>query len=143
MKDCVDRGELTVEHMSTYQMWADINTKPLQGKGFRVMRSQLMNITENYDDKEERHSTPTSLLPSGDSTAQDERPITINKAQPGSSYCKSVLDRTVVSGGTSAELIDVGSCKTPRVTHSQKFRQLLRRVRQAREYSPARIVAVE
>jgi hypothetical protein len=62
------------------------------------------------------------------------------------------LDGTVAFGGTPAELIVVGSCKTPRVapimvtdgrTDSQKFRQLLRRVRQAREYSRARILAVE
>ena len=152
VKDCVDRGELTVEHMPTDQMWSNINTKPLQGKGFHVMRSQLMNVAENSDGKEERRSTPTSLLSSGDSTAQYEQPITIIKAQPGSSYCRSVLDGTVAFGGTPAELIVVGSCKTPRVapimvtdgrTDSQKFRQLLRRVRQAREYSRARILAVE
>ena len=28
-KDCFDRGELTVEHMPTDKMWADINMKPL------------------------------------------------------------------------------------------------------------------
>jgi hypothetical protein len=129
-------------------MWADINTKPLQGKGFRVMRAQLMNVPEIYDDEEERRRTPTSLLPSGDSTAPLERPITKNKDHPDSSYCRSVLDRTVATEGTPANR----SCKTPRVapimvndgrTDSQKFKQLLRRVRLAQEYTRARRVAVE
>ena len=147
VKDCVDRGELSIEHMPTDQMWADINTKPLQGKGFRAMRAQLMNVPELYDDEEERRRTPTNLLPSGDSTAPPERPITKNKDQPGSSYCRSVLDGTVASEGTPANR----SCKTPRVapimvtdgrTDSQKFKELMKRVRLAREYSRRR-VAVE
>jgi hypothetical protein len=66
----------------------------------------------------------------------------------------TVLDGTVTvaSGGTPAGLLNAGSCKTPRVapimvtdgrTESQKFRLLLRKVRQARECSLARRVAVE
>jgi hypothetical protein len=148
VKDCVDRGELTVEHMPTDKMWADINTKPLQGKGFRVMRAQLMNVPEDYDDAVERRCTPTSLLPSGDSTAQLEQPISKNKASPGSKDCRSVLDGTVASEGAPANR----SCKGPRVapimvgdgrTNSRKFKQLLERVRLAREYSRARRIAVE
>ena len=59
-----------------------------------------------------------------------------------------MLDGTVASEGAPANR----SCKTPRVapimvtdgrTDSQKFKQLLRRVRLAREYSHARRVAVE
>jgi hypothetical protein len=147
VKDCVDRGELSIEHMPTDQMWADINTKPLQGKGFRAMLAQLMNVPELYDDEEERRRTPTNLLPPGDSTAPLERPITKNKDQPGSNYCRSVLDGTVASEGTPANR----SCKTPRVapimvtdgrTDSQKFKELMKRVRLAREYSRRRI-AVE
>ena len=91
VKDCVDRGELTVEHMPTDKTWADINTKPLHGKGFWVMRAQLMNVPEDYDDEEERRCTPTSLLPSGDSTAQLEQPISKNKVQSGSRDRRSVL----------------------------------------------------
>jgi hypothetical protein len=92
VKDCVDRGELSIGHMPTNQMWADINTKPLQGKGFCIMRAQLMNVPENYEDEEERCCTPTSLLPSRDSTAQTEQPITKITTSTDSSYCRSVLD---------------------------------------------------
>ena len=77
--NCIDRGELTVETMPTDKMLADINTKPLQGKGFRVMRAQLMNVPEDYDDEVKRRCTPTNLLSTGDSTAQLERPISITR----------------------------------------------------------------
>ena len=44
-------------------MWADGNTKPLQGAGFRVFRSKVMGIPENYDDEAERIRTHPMLLP--------------------------------------------------------------------------------
>ncbi len=34
-------------------VWADILTKPLQGKVFRVMRSKLMNCDRDYFENEE------------------------------------------------------------------------------------------
>jgi hypothetical protein len=33
-------------------MWADLLTKPLQGKTLGVMRSKLMNCSEEYKDNE-------------------------------------------------------------------------------------------
>jgi hypothetical protein len=48
MKDIIDRGELSVKYCPTEEMWADVLTKPLQGKAFRVMRSKLMNCAEDY-----------------------------------------------------------------------------------------------
>ena len=30
-------------------MWADVNTKPTQGKRFRVMRGEVMGVPEEYD----------------------------------------------------------------------------------------------
>ena len=59
-----------------------------------------------------------------------------------------VLDKTVASEGAPANR----SCKTPRVapimvtdgrTDSRKFKQLVKRVRLAREYARAKRVAVE
>ena len=48
IKDVIDRGDLSVEYCPTEEMWADILTKPLQGKAFRVMRSKLLNCAEDY-----------------------------------------------------------------------------------------------
>jgi hypothetical protein len=43
-------------------MWADINTKPLQGGLFYKMRAHLMGISEDYHDDLERENTHPSLL---------------------------------------------------------------------------------
>ena len=44
-------------------MWADGNTKPLQGAGFRLFRSKVMGIPEEYDDEAEKIRTHPQLLP--------------------------------------------------------------------------------
>ena len=54
---------MTVEHRGTKEMWADGNTKPLQGAGFRTFRSKVMGVSENYDDDAERVRTHPQLLP--------------------------------------------------------------------------------
>ena len=51
IKDKIAKGELTVEHCPTEEMWADILTKPKEGKSFRVFRSNLMNCAEDYSDE--------------------------------------------------------------------------------------------
>ena len=35
-------------------MWLDVLTKPLQGKSYRIMRSNLMNMPELYVDTDEK-----------------------------------------------------------------------------------------
>ena len=61
--DKVAQEELEVHHKGTDEMWADVNTKPLQGTKFRVMRVQVMGIDVEYDDDAERHRTHPLLLP--------------------------------------------------------------------------------
>jgi hypothetical protein len=46
IKDRVDDGEMQIINCPTGNMWADILTKPLQGAGFKKMRAQLMNCSE-------------------------------------------------------------------------------------------------
>jgi hypothetical protein len=48
IKDRIDDGEMIGVNCPTKGMWADILTKPLQGKAFRVMRLILMNCKEGY-----------------------------------------------------------------------------------------------
>ena len=50
IKDKVDRGEVTIEHCPTEQMWTDINTKPKQGAVFRAFRGQVIDIPADYND---------------------------------------------------------------------------------------------
>ena len=40
--DRIKHGDVTVEHMPTEKMWIDVNTKPKQGRPFRVDRSEMM-----------------------------------------------------------------------------------------------------
>ena len=39
--NCIHCREVKVEHMPTDQMWIDVNTKPKQGRPFRVDRSEM------------------------------------------------------------------------------------------------------
>jgi len=53
IKDRIDDGEMIVVNCPTEGMWADILTKPLQGKAFRLMRLKLTNCEEDYFENEE------------------------------------------------------------------------------------------
>jgi hypothetical protein len=50
IKDYYDAGEVDLRYCSTYTMWADVLTKPLQGQKFRDMRAILQNCSRDYDD---------------------------------------------------------------------------------------------
>jgi hypothetical protein len=52
IKDRIDSGDIRVVHRPTEEMWADVLTKPMQGKAFIVMRSKLTNCSEEYNDSE-------------------------------------------------------------------------------------------
>ena len=61
--DKIAQGDLDVKWAPTKEMWADINTKPLQGQLFREMRANIMGVAVDYDDEEERKRTHPKLLP--------------------------------------------------------------------------------
>jgi hypothetical protein len=50
IKDKVDRGEITIKHCPTEQMWMDINKKPKQGAVFLDFRGHVMGIPADYND---------------------------------------------------------------------------------------------
>ena len=62
-KDKFDQGEIKFRKCHTKDMSIDINTKPKQGKLFRIDRSKLMNVPINYNDELERANTHPDLLP--------------------------------------------------------------------------------
>eukprot|EP00804_Cyclotella_cryptica_P008007 CCRYP_016003-RA/>CCRYP_016003-RA protein AED:0.47 eAED:0.47 QI:0/-1/0/1/-1/1/1/0/191 len=41
--DKITDGEVIIKHILTYQMWADMNTKPMQGTTFRKDQRMMMN----------------------------------------------------------------------------------------------------
>ena len=60
--DKVAQEELEIQHKGTGEMLADMNTKPLQGMEFLVMRGQVMRIPVEYDDDVERQTTHLLLV---------------------------------------------------------------------------------
>ena len=48
--DKIEAGEVSLKYCPTEKMWADILTKPMQGKAFREMRAKLMNCAVDYTD---------------------------------------------------------------------------------------------
>ena len=48
VKDKVDNRDITIKDCPTEVIWADILTKPKQGKSFREMRAVLMNFPVDY-----------------------------------------------------------------------------------------------
>ena len=50
VKDTVNRGDLKIKWCLTKEMWADILTKPIQGKSFLVFRIRILNRPGDYND---------------------------------------------------------------------------------------------
>jgi len=76
VKDKIARGEIDLQYAPTTEMWSDVLTKPLQGRMWCVMRSNLMNVPVDYDDEAERKDTHPDLLPKA-----DENPVTEGDAR--------------------------------------------------------------
>ena len=45
-KDCIERKELKIEFCGTDSIWADVYTKPLQGRKFKEFRKIILNLQE-------------------------------------------------------------------------------------------------
>ena len=63
IKDKIGKGEVIIQYCPTGDMWADINTKALQGSLFYKMRARFMGVDDNYDDDVENQNTHPYLLP--------------------------------------------------------------------------------
>ena len=50
IKDRISDGEIKVVDCPTKEMWADIKTKPAQGKLFNELQAKLMNCAVDYTD---------------------------------------------------------------------------------------------
>ena len=50
VKNYYNSGQIDLRYCPTNVMWADILTKPMQGRKFRDMRAFLQNCARDYDD---------------------------------------------------------------------------------------------
>ena len=57
------QGDLKIEHKGTDEMWGGVNTKPTQGKMFRVMQAEVVGVSVDYNDDNERRRIHPLLMP--------------------------------------------------------------------------------
>ncbi len=53
IKDYCNSGEIDLRYCPIDMMWADVLTKPLQGKKFRDMRAFIQSCSQDYDNDAE------------------------------------------------------------------------------------------
>ena len=75
-------GEIIIQYCPTGDMWADINTKALQGSLLYNMCGRLMGIGEDYGDDIERLNTHPDLITSQEcaDNVSDEDASVLSKA---------------------------------------------------------------
>ena len=61
--DKVAQGNLKIKHKGTDETWGDVKTNPTQVKSFRVMRAEVMGVSVDYDDDDERRRTHPLIMP--------------------------------------------------------------------------------
>ena len=59
--DKVAQVDLDIRHMGNKSMWADVNTKPVQGELYQIFRHHRMGVPIEYDDDVERRRTHPPL----------------------------------------------------------------------------------
>ena len=52
--DKVAQGDLLIQHMGTKNVWADVNTNPVQGLLFRKVCHEMVVVFVEYDNSIER-----------------------------------------------------------------------------------------
>ena len=80
----MDDGSVKVTDCPTEYMWADVNSKPLQGTLFKVMRDKLMGCGVDYEDdfwNKTADIAPTSILKNSARGTQSPSKVTVHRAQ--------------------------------------------------------------
>ena len=146
--DKIAQGDLEVQYAPTKEMWADVNTKPLQGQLFREMRARLMGVPVDYDDDKERRCTHPKLLPPAELEGVISRadvevlreahgiprgPAPKKSIEPASKTAaqrRSVLDEVKYGPGSRPLWADPGTPRFPNLTKSflEAAREPLRRM---------------
>ena len=93
VKDKVDKGEVKITDCPTQVMWADGNSKPLQGTLFKVMRDKLMNFGVDYEDGywADQPSVSKQLAARKQTTAP-KPPSALKNSKPGTVYHTSAQE---------------------------------------------------
>ena len=93
VEDKVDKGEVKITDCPMEVMWADVNSKPLQGTLFKVMRDKLMNCGVNYEDGYWADQPAASKQPAArKQTAASKPPSALKNSKPGTAYHTSAQE---------------------------------------------------
>ena len=93
VKDKVDKGEVKITDCPTEVMWADGNSKPLQGTLYKVMRDKLMNCGVNYEDGYWADQPAALKQPvSRKQPAASKPAIALRNGKPGTGYHASAQE---------------------------------------------------
>ena len=71
VKDKIESKEVEIKYEPLETMWADLLTKPKQGKQFHLLQTQLMICKENYNNEVERMRTHPDCLPMEEINIED------------------------------------------------------------------------
>ena len=74
-------------------MWADILTKPKQGKNFRIFRAELMNCPEEYEETDEWAKIIVSPIKKALPIVK-EQAVAMKKRGNSRIHRRSVLEKT-------------------------------------------------
>ena len=61
--DKVTQGDLSIQHMGTKNIWANVNTKSVQRLLFRKFCHKLMGVPVEYDDDVKKRKTHPMRMP--------------------------------------------------------------------------------
>ena len=101
MRDKVESKEVSIKHCPTERMWADVLTKPKQGKPYRIFRSHLMNVEEDYDETGLASQQDNKEEPRTEQPKTIPKSILRNKKTIQASTSKLVLQECVGTNGKS------------------------------------------
>lgn len=111
IKDRIDSGDIRVIDCPTEEMWADGQSKPLQGRLFRQMRAKLMNCPEDYNEEtihqgeeenKENATSPLSTRASGVTARRPQECVGNRAGRASGTRHKRTKDRQDITGGVKA-----------------------------------------
>jgi len=96
IKDKIDLGKVKMTDCPTERMWADVNSKPLQGTLFKIMRDKMMNCGVDYEDgywdEQPAVTRKKSEQPPLSKSTATNQPGALRRSKPSTGYHTSAQE---------------------------------------------------